>query len=1531
MLFYENSEIRFCVSSSSMLSSVSARAIIAAAVAIGLPSGAAYADDCGAPPTATCSGPYPSGITYTGVDALTLSLPGGVSVTGGVTITTAAAATGDVKVDIDTGAGVVASATGSDPDVDHFPGALRIEAGAGASGDLSVSMKSGVVQNNGDYTAGLILTTSDPTTSSDMQVDFSGGSIVVSGNAAGGLTINNTGTGSSVVNMTGGTITANASPGATGLGGVQNTTFFNTPAQAQNIVNLSGGTITMNADESNAVIAIAVGLNDAVINLSGTTVLSTGQGAATDSQQFRNGSSTVIVEADGGGDAQIWMTDGSVASEGDYSPALHSRAQGNDSSTANALVSVEGGTVSTKGSTAPAVYAYNITSGAANASIKGGVISTEGDNSDAVYALGRRYGEVSVNMAGGTVTTTGKDASGLVAEINTVLDLSDAKVYATAGSVTTGSSSDPTKGSGSHGLYATSMSPTGQAYAFAAGQTAPLTITTYGANAYGIFAEAANTGTAYAGMQGGTISTAGDGSYGIAATTTKGDVEADYFWGDIATAGDGAHGVYAQAGGAGKVSMILQNYPDQGQQLSTTGDGAHGAYATSLGGAIDLFIQGNIITKGAGSYGVDAEILGTGASSDITAAVGKADISTQGAASHGIYLKNHGKGNVVAAFSGEEVNGSSISTATDGSYAVYLESSNDGSAQFTGDVTKIDTSGSGAHAIYVTNQDTGAAGNASISYQSGHITTTGSGAYGLYAEALGSGTADVTTSSNGFASTINVSGADAFGVSAYSQGAATTVSLDDATITATGNAEAAVGFAERWSAGQAATQATITFGGNLIIDASGSAGQHAFYNADDQAGTNMNLTTTGTVTGSAMMGGGNSSFTLAGGSFTGNIYGDFDPSETPAINQGSDAFIWSGGTLNSGFYGQGGNDTALIEVPGSANFAAAILDGGEDGGAPESRISSDIDEITFAASNDSVAGRNITNWEKFTVNENLAIKFIDDGMTLDGYDGGNANDMGDLYMLAGSSVMGGTRTGQSFTLNGNLSNQGVLSMQDGAYGGNFIVEGDYTSNGGELALDVDFGDLKADVLTVGKDLGGVTQLEIADIGTTGNPGAVLIVDTTTGTHIDQNEFKLDKNDMTASGIYAYGLTYSLEGDPANGYPPGVYLSAVGNPTPSPPGPPVPPQPRLQPFVPLYEGYQSALLDMNKLPTMRQRVGKRAWLGAETPAPVSPPILTPKDPGYYSQPGASVDSAGTPEISQNGSQTTVLIPLQQAVPALENVWGRMSGDFSHLDPSSSTTGYKYDLSTFEVQAGVDGLFYDDGPGSLVAGLTVHYRTGEAKFDSVYGDSKVHPDGYGFGGTLTWYGENGFYTDGQAQATWYSSELKADDLYNGVENSDAFGYALSVEAGQQFLLDSNDLILTPQAQLAWSSVAIDSFTGAYNDDASFDNGDSLQARLGLAVEKEFISTDANGLARRGNIYGIANIYHEFMGETKAVIEQTFVASSALDDWTGEIGIGGTYDWTDANNANYGVYGEVTAATGLSGGSYSYGGNLGFRVKW
>ena len=46
----------------------------------------------------------------------------------------------------------------------------------------------------------------------------------------------------------------------------------------------------------------------------------------------------------------------------------------------------------------------------------------------------------------------------------------------------------------------------------------------------------------------------------------------------------------------------------------------------------------------------------------------------------------------------------------------------------------------------------------------------------------------------------------------------------------------------------------------------------------------------------------------------------------------------------------------------------------------------------------------------------------------------------------------------------------------------------------------------------------------------------------------------------------------------------------------------------------------------------------------------------------------------------------------------------------------------------------------------------------------GGGKISTDDYGFGSTLTWFGENGLYADRQAQVTWYNSDLSYDGCSN-----------------------------------------------------------------------------------------------------------------------------------------------------------------------
>src|SRR5690606_12994232 len=120
--------------------------------------------------------------------------------------------------------------------------------------------------------------------------------------------------------------------------------------------------------------------------------------------------------------------------------------------------------------------------------------------------------------------------------------------------------------------------------------------------------------------------------------------------------------------------------------------------------------------------------------------------------------------------------------------------------------------------------------------------------------------------------------------------------------------------------------------------------------------------------------------------------------------------------------------------------------------------------------------------------------------------------------------------------------------------------------------------------------------------------------------------------------------------------------------------------------------------------------------------------------------------------------------------------------------------------------------------------------------VYGDGDISTNGYGFGGTLTWYGENGFYLDGQGQVTWYKSDLNSNLTNKSlVDGNDGFGYALSLEAGKR--IDINQaLSMTPQAQLVYSHVDFDSFNDPYGAHVSIDRGESLQGRLGLTLDKE-----------------------------------------------------------------------------------------------
>jgi fibronectin-binding autotransporter adhesin len=87
--------------------------------------------------------------------------------------------------------------------------------------------------------------------------------------------------------------------------------------------------------------------------------------------------------------------------------------------------------------------------------------------------------------------------------------------------------------------------------------------------------------------------------------------------------------------------------------------------------------------------------------------------------------------------------------------------------------------------------------------------------------------------------------------------------------------------------------------------------------------------------------------------------------------------------------------------------------------------------------------------------------------------------------------------------------------------------------------------------------------------------------------------------------------------------------------------------------------------------------------------------------------------------------------------------------------------------------------------------------------------------------------------------------------------------------------------------------------------------------------------NGLVSRSHVYGIANLYYEFLDGTSVDVSGATLASRSDRLWGG-VGLGGSYDW---NDDKYSIYGEGLINTSLENvaDSYDLKGTAGFRVKW
>lgn len=493
---------------------------------------------------------------------------------------------------------------------------------------------------------------------------------------------------------------------------------------------------------------------------------------------------------------------------------------------------------------------------------------------------------------------------------------------------------------------------------------------------------------------------------------------------------------------------------------------------------------------------------------------------------------------------------------------------------------------------------------------------------------------------------------------------------------------------------------------------------------------------------------------------------------------------------------------------------------------------------------------------------------------------------GPVNVLTGARLTGIGRVGATV-------NQGTIAPGPRSGFGTLTIAGNYTAQGGNLEIRTQLGgdNSPTDKLVVTGDTAGATPVNVQNMGGAGGltQRGIQIVQVN---GVSAGQFSLANGDYVIQGrpaLVAGAYGYVLQQDSSDG---GWYLrSSLTDPGTPPTGPGTPatgpgtpptggvspgaePPLLYQPGVPVYEAYANTLLNLSRLPTLRQRVGNRLY-----------------------------DSA---DVGRNG------------------VWSRVEGTTSRLEPSTSTTGARQDIDSWKAQFGVDRILAGQEEGSrLVGGIAFHYGKADTHVYSAYGNGTIDTTAYGLTPTLTWYGKNGLYIDTQAQATWFDSDLNSRLAGKLKGGNHANSYGLGIEAGKAFGL-SERLALIPQAQLTYVSTRFDSFNDKFSAHVESDKGDSLLARVGIALDYKN-NWQTGGVNRESSVYGVANVKHELLDGTRVRVAGVPAVSRMARTW-GSVGVGANYGWGD----RYAIYGQVDADADFSGSSIVTA-TAGFRMTF
>lgn len=572
----------------------------------------------------------------------------------------------------------------------------------------------------------------------------------------------------------------------------------------------------------------------------------------------------------------------------------------------------------------------------------------------------------------------------------------------------------------------------------------------------------------------------------------------------------------------------------------------------------------------------------------------------------------------------------------------------------------------------------------------------------------------------------------------------------------------------------------------------------------------------------------------------------------------ADAFEWHQGNLTNGIYAGLGADTLIVDA--SAYNGSQTLDGGGEGIA----LGDDaIDRLVLRDITATAAGTALSGWEVVTLDASQLT--LGDGAW---FVGNGAAETG-VYLNNGSSLDAHDR----LVLAANLTIDATSQFLATGHGvGVYEVSGSIRNDG---QLDLSDG-VDGDIVTVDGNYAGDGQLNL-DINFNRSSGDKLVIqgDVTGGsTRLRVNDVGSDTGSYTgpnagilvvAVGGDAESSAFSLESGVVkvgafdytlNQFADGdFYLSS-----------------NYQSGVATIEALGGSLMSLLDMPTMQQRVGNRNWLATVEP--------------YRDH---------------------------------EGFWLTVNESRSKLSPVFSTTQSRYQSDLGKIRVGFDMLLSEEEDRDVLLSVFAHTAEGDTDVSSALTDGgSINHDLWGAGAALTWYRENGWYSEGQLHYNSLDNDLFTHSSRTRQAEMSADGWSGSIELGYRWGEDRVAWI--PQAQLTYASMSLDAFDlGTMQVDSS--KVTNLQGRLGLALSRQTFGDDDEA----SHFYGIVNLVNDFDGHATMQVSGTPIESRAQKRW-GEVGLGFTHNF----NERFSMFGEASYEKALSDGArnYRYQAQLGLR---